>query len=130
MESSFNFGSEEELEFRYLGMNIIQHNSGIHVENEHYIKSLELPNMNIVKNLKMDDVMDSHGQTEFRSAIGKLSSLAYSSRPDICFDVKRLSTKLNNATKKDLQTALKRMMKVKAEKVSMKYPSLGKDLDH
>ena len=60
--------------------------------------------------------------------MGKLSSLAYSTRPDICFDVKTLSNKFNKATKRDLQMAMKRMMKVKSEQVSLKYSNIGKDL--
>ena len=61
--------------------------------------------------------------------MGKLSSIAYSSRPEICFEVKMLSTKFNNATKRDLQTAMKRMIKIKSEHVALKYASIGKDLN-
>ena len=67
-------------------------------------------------------------QTEFRSVIGKLTSLAHTSRPDICFDVKLMSSKLGKATKKDLQTAMKKMLKLKTEVTSMKFPNLGKNL--
>ena len=69
--------------------------------------------------------MDSAGQTEFRSVIGKLTSLAHTSRPDICFDIKILSSKFGRATK----TARKRMIKVKGEYTSMRFPDLEKEMD-
>ena len=107
-------------------MNILQKEDGIEIENAHYIEAMELPNMDVAKDKKPDEVLDNSGQTEFRSAIGKLTSLAYSTRPDICFELKLLSTKLNNATRKDLQMSYKKILKVKSEIVSIKYPNLGK----
>jgi hypothetical protein len=124
MKEKFIFGSEEELEFRYVGMNIVQYDQGIEVNNNHYIEAMELPEMELVGCIKLDDVMGGEGQTEFRSVIGKLTSLAHTSRPDICFDVKMLSSRFGKATKKDLQTACKKMIKVKSETTTMRFPNL------
>ena len=128
IKKTFNFGSEEELEFRYVGINIVQCEEGFMTDNNHYVQALELPCMEVAKNLRMEELLDHRGQTEFRSAIGKLTALAHTSRPDICFDVKILSSKFNKATKKDLQTACKRMIKVKSEETFIKYPDLGMDI--
>ena len=128
IKKSFSFGSEEELEFRYVGMNITQYEEGFEMNNNHYIQALTLPNMDVAKNLKMEDLLDAKGQTEFRSAVGKLTALANTSRPDICFDVKLLSSRFNKATKKDIQTACKRMIKVKSDFVNMRFPDLGLDI--
>lgn len=125
LKQSIKFGSEETLEFRYVGLNFDQYEEGIKVNNDHYVEALELPDMDLVKNIKIEDVMDMEGQTEFRSVVGKLASVAYHSRPDICFDVKSLSSKFGKATKQDLKTAMKRMMKLKAETTLMVYPDLG-----
>ena len=84
--------------------------------------------MEVAKNLRMEELLDHRGQTEFRSAIGKLTALAHTSRPDICFDVKILSSKFNKATKKDLQTACKRMIKVKSEETFIKDAYLVMDI--
>ena len=59
----------------------------------------------------------------------KLTTLAHSSRPDICFDVKLVSSKFNKATKKDLQTACKTMIKDKSEKTVLRFPDLGKNIE-
>ena len=97
-------------------------------DNNHYVQALELPCMEVAKNIRMEELLDHRGQTEFRSAMGKLTALAHTSRPDICFDVKILSSKFNKATKKDLQTACKRMIKVKSEETFIKDSYLGMDI--
>jgi hypothetical protein len=90
---------------------------------------MELPDMELVKNLTADEIMDCDGQTEFRSVVGKLTALAHTSRPDICFDLKTLSSRYGKVCKKDLKMALKRMLKVKSETTSLRFPDLGMDLN-
>jgi hypothetical protein len=124
----FKFGNEESIDFKYVGLNMVQSEDGIVVDNNHYVAALELPNLEFAKHLKNDEMLNPECQTEFRSVIGKLTSLAHTSRPDICFDVKLMSSKLGKATKKDLQSAMKKMLKVKTEVTSMKFPNLGKNL--
>ena len=128
MKSAFKFGSEEELDFRYVGLNIVQFKEGIKVDNNHYVQAMELPHMELVKNINLDTVMNNEGQTEFRSVMGKLTALAHTSRPDICFEIKVLASKFGKANKRDLQTALRRMIKLKSEDTTMCFPDLGMDL--
>ena len=84
--------------------------------------------MELVKNINLDTVMNNEGQTEFRSVMGKLTALAHTSRPDICFEIKVLASKFGKANKRDLQTALRRMIKLKSEDTTMCFPDLGMDL--
>ena len=72
IKSSFTFSEEESERFRYIGMNMIQNSHGIYVNQDHYIQSLELPDMNIAKDLLCDDVLCSDEQAEFRSCVAKL----------------------------------------------------------
>ena len=56
----------------------------------------------------------------------KMSMIAYTSRPDLCFGVKSLSTKYGKATKSDLRNIKKKIVLLKAEEGSqMKYPNMG-----
>ena len=107
---------------------MVQYEDGIVVDNNHYVAAMDLPNMDLVKHMENDQLMNPDGQTEFRSAVGKLTSLAHTSRPDICFDVKTMASKLGKATKKDLQSAMTRMMKVKTELTTMRFSNLGINL--
>ena len=106
-KSSFTFSEEESERFRYIGMNMIQNSHGIYVNQDHYIQSLELPDMNIAKDLLCDDVLCSDGQAGFRSCVAKLLYIGFQSRPDVCFEGKALSTKFGKAVKRDLKCALK-----------------------
>ena len=55
-----------------------------------------------------------------------MSMIAYTSRPDMCFEVKSLSTKYGKATKSDLRNMKKKVVLLKAEEGSqMKYPNMG-----
>ena len=75
---------------------------GIEMDQNHYITALEEPDMSLVKSLQPGDLMDSLGRSEFRSVVARLATIAYTSRPDLCFDVKAQSTKYGKATKSDL----------------------------
>ena len=125
LKRAFKFGSEEELEFRYVGMNFDQYEEGIVVDQDHYIMALESPDMELVKDIKIDEVMGDEGQTEFRSVVAKLTSVGQHSRPDICFEAKALSSRYGKATKQDLKVALKKILKVKSETTKMVFRNPG-----
>ena len=126
LKDSFKFGTEEEIEFRYVGLHMKQSSSGISVDQDHYVNNLEEPTMNGVKNLKVTDVLSETDQTEFRSAVAKLSTIAYTSRPDLCFEVKSLSSKYGKATKSDLRSIHRKIVLLKADCcTSLAYPKMG-----
>ena len=57
---------------------------------------------------------------------GKLLTVSYVSRPDLCFDGKILSCKYGKATKADMNAVYRKIQKLKLENVTkMKYPDLG-----
>ena len=58
----FKFGDEEEQEFRYLGFDFVQYEQGIRVNNDHYVEDMAMPNMDLVKNCKNEDIMDAEGK--------------------------------------------------------------------
>ena len=125
VKSSFKFGLEEAESFRYVGMNMLQTDQGIIIDQDHYVKGLELPDMDIAQNLKMSDLLPPDGQTIFRGCVAKILHISYQSRPDICFEAKCLSTKFGKATKSDLKTALKKMQKLQGVHTKMFFPRLG-----
>ena len=100
LKNAFDFGSEESEKFRYVGLNMHQKPDGVLIDQNHYVRNLELPDMNLVNDCNAD-IMPPVGQKEFRSAVGKLLAVGGQSRPDVCFDAKCLSTKFSKATKRD-----------------------------
>ena len=85
VKSAFNFGSDEAEAFWYTGMNMTQTSDGIIIDQDHYVKSLELPDMDLVRGLNMNDVLSGEGQTLFRACVAKVLYVGYQSRPDVFF---------------------------------------------
>ena len=125
VKASFKFGLEEAESFRYVGMNMTQTEEGIRIDQDHYVKGLELPDMDIAQSLNANDLLTAEGQTVFRGCVAKILHISYQSRPDICFEAKCLSTKFGKATKSDLKTALKKMQKLQGVHTKMFFPRLG-----
>ena len=125
VKKAFKFGTEETEKFRYVGMNMTQKGDGIHIDQDHYIEALELPDMDVAKGFKAEEVLNEEGQTEFRSCVAKVLHVGFQSRPDVCFEAKSLSTKFGKATKSDLKSALKKIQKLKGQKTEMFFPNLG-----
>ena len=93
-------GDQEDTEFQYVGMNFSQAKDGsVIVDQDHFLKALEGPDLEVVAKLKVSDVMDDEVKKIFSSAVAKLNCVGYQSRPDVCFEAKSLSTKFGKATK-------------------------------
>ena len=125
LKKSFKFGSEENYEFKYVGLNINQTEEMISIDQDHYVEALEGPDMEVCEHEALEEVMGQEGQTEFRSIIGKLAHVGQISRPDVVFEAKALSSKFGKATKKDLKIAMKKIQKLKSRKAKMVFPDLG-----
>ena len=126
LKRSFKFGSEEEGQFRYVGLNMKQTESGIMVDQRHYVLNMKEPDLSNLSHLQSSDILDDYGQTEFRSAVAKLATIAYTSRPDYCFEVKSLSCKYGKAKKSDLRAVARKIVLLKAEEpMQLKYPDMG-----
>ena len=125
VKGAFEFSDEEVLKFRYVGLNMIQKRNGIFINQDHYIESLELPDMQVAVNMKTDDILCPEGQAEFRGCVAKILYIGSQSRPDVCFEGKALSTKFGKATKGDLKSALKKILKLKGTETVMFFPDLG-----
>ena len=129
LKKSFKFGSEENVEFKYLGLNISQTSDEIVIDQNHYVEALEVPDIEVGLEVANDEVMNKDGQTEFRSVVGKLTHAGHVSRPDVVFEAKVLSTKFGKATKQDLKISIKKVQKLKSVKSQMVFPNLGEMKD-
>ena len=115
MSKQFTYGEIKPLPCRYIGSNISMVDGDIILNQDHYISGLEVPDMSGISYLKRDDVLPSEFQTVFRSLASKLNMIAMSSRPDIIFDAKVLTTRYGSATKRELLKAIKMIKRIKEE---------------
>ena len=125
----FLFGSEEESEFLYVGMQVKQDEKSITVNLDHYVENIEFPRLDAIDELQGDQLVDVDSQCDFRSMIGKLGWLAKNARPDLGFDSLMLSTKVGKATANDFKHVVKIVKKLKAEPTAMKFQDLGSIVD-
>ena len=126
LKKRFMFGKEEESTFRYTGMQVFQRADSIVINQDHYIESLEVPNINqLGDDLNGDSILSVENQDVFRSIVGQIGWISNTSRPDLCFDKMVLSTKVGKATVKDFKQAIKIIKKLKSETTEMKFPNLG-----
>ena len=122
LKDKFQFGVEEQDEFRYVGMHVKQVQEAIMINQDDYIASMDMP---FPKNGSDEEMLDDHGQSEFRSLLGRVGWLGSHSRPDLVFDHISLSTKLGKATVGDHNSLLKIAKKMLADSTEMKFSKLG-----
>ena len=108
MAQVLKYGEVQDLPTRYLGMNVRRGEDGsIILDQNHYVKEIEVPDLEQVKSLKKADKLPPGLQSVFRSLASKLNMLALSSRPDYTFAAKFLTTQYGKATKSHLMRAIK-----------------------
>ena len=125
LKTKFEFGSEEESIFRYVGMQVQQHAQSIVVNFDHYLENIEAPGREGFEDLQGDELVNDDDQTEFRSLVGKLGWLAKNARPDLGYDSLVMSTKVGKATADDMKQLVKLVKKMKAEVTEMKFIDIG-----
>ena len=123
LKRTFKFGSEGEIEFKYVGMHIKQKEEAIEIDQDHYLQSLDIPKLD--SRIDDEEMLNFEGQSHFRGLVGKLNHVSSNGRPDLCFEAKSLSTKFGKAKQKDLKSAVKKLLKVKSQTTKMIFPDLG-----
>ena len=124
LKQRFTFGSEEEDEFKYVGMHVKQEGEYITTDQDFYIDNLEIPYIQM-NEASLDALLDDEGQGEFRSAVGRIGWVAGTSRPDLSYESLILSMKVGNASYRDMKMAIKTMKKMKCDSTVMKFVKLG-----
>ena len=129
MSKHFTYGECKPLPCRYIGSNLAKEDGDIVINQDHYITALEVPDLSKISHLKRDDVLPEKFQSMFRSLASKLNMIAMSSRPDVMYDAKVLTTKYGNATKRDIFKVIKIMKRLKEESTTLTIPNIGEVKD-
>ena len=122
----FMYGSHEEPPFRYVGLRISQSKEGLTLDQNHYVRTLNDSGLSTTQmEIKLDEMLHEDDQLKFRSLAAKLVMLSITSRPDLAFEAKIMTTKCGKASKRDMKDAVKRLKKIQMESTKMIYPSMG-----
>ena len=120
LRNMFVVGKENQSAFKYLGINLVEKNSDITIDQINYsenIKPIKLTN---------NETID---KDHLQSQIGKLLWISSQTRPDIAFDVCQLGTNFKNSGEKEIKYANKVLTHLKQDSVQIKYKYLGKNDD-
>ena len=125
LKGIFTFGKVEIESFKFTGLNIVQKEDGIYVDQNEYVQSIK--EIEVKRNVDKEAKLSGKEFKAFRGLTGKLSWAAENTRPDLAYDARELSTKNKAAYYGDLKYANKVLKKAKMEKdVTVKYLRLGK----
>ena len=126
LKAIFAFKSDNDFDFRSAGLHIEQVAKGINVDQNHYLRSLELPDFHELSSAQLDNELCADMQSLFRSVVGKITNISFTSRPDLCFYAKSMISKYGKATVKDVKSVIKKLILVKNSGDSkMLFPDLG-----
>ena len=116
----FHIGAENSEAFTYIGINIKQNpDMSITIDQQNYTNSL-----NLIP-LTKEQTLEPQRETKLlRSAIGQLNWLANISRPEISYQVSRISAKIKTVTIADIKETNKIIKLVKQNKSFITFPSL------
>ena len=126
--SVFKFSKVEKDKFKYLGCEVEKVENGdiILTQNEYIqnVQEVAVPERN--NSSKVTEIE----RKEIRRVVGALLWVSLMTRPDLSFEVNRLSTNIANATVKELKDAQRLIEKAKTEPVTLRMTRLGplKDL--
>ena len=119
----FKFSKLERGKFKYLGCEIEKIPDGdISLNQNEYIQNIEEVHLPTKRNSCRAN--DSE-KREIRRVVGELLWMSLMTRPDLSFEVNLLSTRISNATIKDLKDARRLVAKAKFDPVALNFTKLG-----
>lgn len=120
----FTAGNLSEKNFRYVGFDIGQKSDCVIVDQSEFVNQLNIVHLDPDRLLNKNENLSEKETTEFRSQIGKCSWAVRGSRPDFCFEIMELSTKLKNPIISDMIKVNKIVSQLKENRSFILFPFL------
>lgn len=127
LKATFKIKEHHYGSFKYLGLNVIQNQEGVVVDQELYIPLIS--KINIPKNVKRSDELTVNERKELKRLSGQMMWVASQTRPDVSFETCAMSNTGKSPTVKMLFEANKAVTKLNSKKVEIKFPNLGSPRD-
>ena len=123
LSTLFQFSKIEERKFKYLGCEIERLGNGdIALNQNKYIESI--PDVSVP--MKTNSLKANEKEKKvIRSVVGELLWVSLMTRPDLSFDVNKLSSNISNATIKEVKDAARLVEKAKKEPITLNFTHLG-----
>ena len=122
--SVFEISVQNCLNFKYVGLNVVQTSSGIVIDQEKYVQSLECINIPSARAMLKDEKLSDAERADFRKLSGQLLWVSTNTRPDVSYELSTLCNVGQHATVSDLLQINKLVRRMKQETGCIKYPNL------
>ena len=121
----FKISRHAEGSFKYIGLNIVQSNFMVQVDQEKYVGALEEVILSTQRSRQKDDLLTCEETTLLRSISGQLLWASSQTRPDVSFDACVVSNYGKEPTVRNLLMANKAIRKLKGNTSKLVYTDLG-----
>lgn len=122
--SLFKVGKNEKESFLYTGFALKQEKTGISLDQDQYVKNLEIPALEVTRSGNRQDDLTAPELSELRKICGSLNWIVMATRPDLSFDLIELSTKQQRGKVADLIKARKIMRSLDPSECKIFVPKL------
>ena len=121
----FEISSHSQGSFKYVGLNVLQTETEVLVDQHKYVEGLNLIEISSERMKQKDEKLTSEEKAMLRSASGQLLWAATQTRPDIAYDACVVSNNGKEATVRNILAANKAIKKLKSGSTRLKFPKLG-----
>lgn len=121
----FEVSIENCVNFKYIGLELVQTSDCIQINQDKYIHSLEGINVSKSRAVKRSELLTVEEKIEIKSVCGQLLWVSNNTRPDMSYETSTLCNLGSHGTVSDLLRVNKVINNMKQDKVVIKYPNLG-----
>ena len=122
LKKTFKISADHNSSFKYLGLQVMQDDSGITVKQDSYIDSVTP--LEIDQKKKSSTLLNENEKSQLHSISGQVAWVVGQTRPDLAFESCSMANVGKNPTIEDLKIANKSVKKMKERKVSLQIPKL------
>ena len=124
--SVFKIGAVSSKLFSYIGLNITNLPDGsTDIDQFEYIESIQPIGLTKGRSNNMNSLINEKERGEYRALIGQLNWVATQTRPDIAFEVCHHSSKVKNATVRDICSLNKVVGRLRNNPYPVHYPAIA-----
>lgn len=116
LKEKIKVGSEEIINFKYIGIRVEQMEEDILLDQTHYVKQIDCPERS---RFMKDKELEDNELTEYRAMVGRLNWLSQHTRPDMAVEVSLLSKKFKGAKTSDMRNLIKVTKKMMEKEVKI-----------
>ena len=123
--SAFKVGKSESRTFLYTGFQINQDDKGITLDQTNFVDNINIPTLDATRLLSKNSEMTQEELTLLRRMTGVLNWVVRATRPDLSFNMIKLSTNFKGGEVEDLDKAQKTLVNLKKNPAYIRISDVG-----